>query len=156
MALSFATPDEEAQYIATTALALRDMAFEEDDIERGLSWSDIAVLLRSVKANAEPIMLALQAAGIPFVVTGMTNLFGTSEAEAARQLSRWFKKSVRSVAHSSLEYVFRDLRAIEGGVHPPTFITGDSGGSAEGVAIMVRNKDIRLKFFCDISSSPAI
>ena len=31
-------------------------------------------------------MGALQAAGIPFVVTGMTNLFGTLEAEAARQL----------------------------------------------------------------------
>ena len=46
----------------------------------------MAVLLRSVKANAEPITRALQAAGIPFVVTGMTNLFGTAEAEAARQL----------------------------------------------------------------------
>ena len=46
----------------------------------------MAILLRSVKANAEPIMGALQATGIPFVVTGMTNLFGTAEAEAARQL----------------------------------------------------------------------
>jgi DNA helicase-2/ATP-dependent DNA helicase PcrA len=39
-----------------------------------------------VKANGEPITDALKAAGIPFVVTGMTNLFGTAEAEAARQL----------------------------------------------------------------------
>lgn len=62
------------------------MAFRQDDAERGLSWSDVAVLLRSVKSNAEPITAALQAAGIPFVVTGMTNLFGTAEAEAARQL----------------------------------------------------------------------
>ena len=46
----------------------------------------MAVLLRSVKSNAEPITTALQAAGIPFVVTGMTNLFGTAEAGAARQL----------------------------------------------------------------------
>ena len=37
----------------------------------------MAVLLRSVEGNAEPITRALQAAGIPFVVTGMTNLFGT-------------------------------------------------------------------------------
>ena len=86
VALSFATPSEEAQHIATTAKALRGIAFLEDGKERGLSWSDMAVLLRSVKANAEPITAALQAAGVPFVVTGMTNLFGTAEAEAARQL----------------------------------------------------------------------
>jgi DNA helicase-2/ATP-dependent DNA helicase PcrA len=86
VALSFSTPDEEAQYIATTAQALRGSAFAEDGKERGLSWSDMAVLLRSVKASAEPITNALRAAGIPYVVTGMTNLFGTAEAEAARQL----------------------------------------------------------------------
>ncbi|WP_420636645.1 ATP-dependent helicase [Candidatus Palauibacter sp.] len=86
IALSFATPAEEAQYIAATARALRGVAFLEGEEKRGLSWSDMAVLLRSVKANAEPITAALQAAGVPFVVTGMTNLFGTAEAEAARQL----------------------------------------------------------------------
>lgn len=86
VALSFATPAEEAQHIVASAQALRGVAFTEDGKERGLSWSDMAVLLRSVKANAEPITDALQAAGIPFVVTGMTNLFGTAEAEAARQL----------------------------------------------------------------------
>ena len=86
VALSFANPNDEAQYIASITHKLRGVAFKEDEKERGLSWSDVAVLLRSVKANAEPIMGALQAAGIPFVVTGMTNLFGTLEAEAARQL----------------------------------------------------------------------
>jgi DNA helicase-2/ATP-dependent DNA helicase PcrA len=86
VALSLATPDEEAQYITATAHSLRGVAFRQDDAERGLSWSDMAVLLRSVKSNAEPITDALHVAGIPFVVTGMTNLFGTAEAEAARQL----------------------------------------------------------------------
>ena len=86
VALSFPTRDEEAQYIAATAQALRGVAFKEDDTERGLSWSDMAVLLRSVKASAAPITAALQTAGIPFLVTGMTNLFETLEAEAARQL----------------------------------------------------------------------
>jgi DNA helicase-2/ATP-dependent DNA helicase PcrA len=65
MALSFAGPDEEAKYIAATIQTLRGVAFKEGDIERGLSWSDMAVLLRSVKANAEPITATLQAAGIP-------------------------------------------------------------------------------------------
>lgn len=44
------------------------------------------MLLRSVKRNGEPITDALEAAGVPFVVVGMTNLFGAGEAEAARQL----------------------------------------------------------------------
>jgi DNA helicase-2/ATP-dependent DNA helicase PcrA len=86
VALSFFDPDAEARHIAETIRALRGVAFKEGDTERGLSWSDMAILLRSVKANAEPITRALQAAEVPFVVTGMTNLFGTAEAEAARQL----------------------------------------------------------------------
>ena len=84
--LSFGTPFAEAQHIAATAQSLRGIAFVEDGKERGLSWSDMAVLLRSVKASAEPITATLRASGIPFVVTGMMNLFGTAEAEAARQL----------------------------------------------------------------------
>ena len=86
IALSFGDPDAEAQHIVDSVHTLRGVAFKDDQVERGLSWSDMAILLRSVKANAEPIMQALQSAGIPFVVTGMTNLFGTAEAEAARQL----------------------------------------------------------------------
>ena len=42
-----------------TIQALRGVAFTEDGDERGLSWSDMAILLRSVKANAEPITRAL-------------------------------------------------------------------------------------------------
>lgn len=67
IALSFATPAEEAQHIVETAQALRGVAFTEDGKERGLAWSDMAVLLRSVKANALPITDALRAADIPFV-----------------------------------------------------------------------------------------
>lgn len=84
VALSFGSPDEEAKHIAETIKSLRGVALEDD--ERGLSWSDVAVLLRSVKNNAAPITDALQQAGVPFIVTGMTDLFGTPEAEAARQL----------------------------------------------------------------------
>lgn len=84
VALSFGTPEEEANYIAETILSSRGIAFDED--QRGISWSDMAVLLRSVRHNAAPITDALQRVGIPFIVTGMTDLFGTPEAEAARQL----------------------------------------------------------------------
>lgn len=86
VALSFGDPNAEAGYIASTCASLRGVAIRDDDNERGISWSDMAVLLRSVKRDGEPIMRALTGAGIPFVVVGMTNLFGTAEAEAARQL----------------------------------------------------------------------
>ena len=86
VALSFDDPNAEARHIVESIQALRGVAFTEDETERGLSWSDMAILLRSVRSNAEPITDALQKAGIPFVVTGMTNLFDTAEVEAARQL----------------------------------------------------------------------
>lgn len=107
VALSFASTADEARHIAATVQALRGVAFAEDGNERGLSWSDMAVLLRSVKANAEPITDALRAAGIPFVVTGMTNLFGTTEAEAARQLF-YFMGDHHGVSEAAIEQVWRD------------------------------------------------
>ena len=87
VALALDTPEEEAQFIAETILSLRGVAFTDPDgTERGLSNSDFAILLRSVRTNGEPISTALHHAGIPFVVGGMNNLFETPEAEAARQL----------------------------------------------------------------------
>jgi len=86
VALTFADPDEEARFIAETCREVRGLAIREDGGERGISWSDMAVLLRSVKANGAPVTKALRAAGIPFVVIGMNDLFGAPEAEAARQL----------------------------------------------------------------------
>ena len=60
VALSFDDPDEEAQHIAADDPgAARRRRSARTATERGLSWSDMAVLLRSVKANAEPITQAL-------------------------------------------------------------------------------------------------
>jgi DNA helicase-2/ATP-dependent DNA helicase PcrA len=106
VALSFANPEEEARHIVASAQALRGVAFSEDGKERGLAWSDMAILLRSVKANAEPITAALRDGGIPFVVTGMTNLFGTAEAEAARQL--FYFIADRGPNESAVEQAWRD------------------------------------------------
>jgi DNA helicase-2/ATP-dependent DNA helicase PcrA len=91
VALSFPTPAEEARYIAQTIQSLRGVAIKEPieenlDHMRGIPWSDMAILLRSVRANGEPITRALEEADIPYLVVGMNNLFGTPEAEAARQL----------------------------------------------------------------------
>ena len=86
VAVSFDSTEAEAAYIARTMQELRGLVIKEDDRERGISWSDMAVLLRSVGANGEPITRGLTLAGIPYLVVGMNNLFDTLEAQAARGL----------------------------------------------------------------------
>lgn len=86
VALGFGSPDEEAQYIAETCQTLRGQAIRDGDKKRGISWSDMAILLRSVRRDGGAIMAALDEAGVPYVITGMDNLFAQPEAEAARQL----------------------------------------------------------------------
>ncbi len=110
VALSFADVDQEAAYIAQNLQALRGIAIKEptgDDPNhaRGISWSDMAILLRSVRANGAPITRALDAAQIPYVVAGMNNLFGTPEVEAARQLL-YFMANRPSVDATALETVW--------------------------------------------------
>jgi DNA helicase-2/ATP-dependent DNA helicase PcrA len=85
-ALGFDDPDAEARHIATTCQALRGVAVRDGEGQRGISWSDMAILLRSVRRDGAAIARALDAAGIPYVITGMDNLFQAEEAEAARQL----------------------------------------------------------------------
>ena len=86
VALPFDSPEEEAQHIVETVKSLRGVAFDDGDGERGLSYSDMAVLLRSVKNNGPAVTDALKKAGIPYVVSGLSNLFDTDEAQAARSL----------------------------------------------------------------------
>ena len=108
VALSFDSPEDEARHVVETAQFLRGVAFREDGDERGLSWSDMAVLLRSVRKNAEPIIDELRAAGVPFIVSGMNNLFGTAEAEAARQLF-YFVGDRDDVDESDVEQAWTDV-----------------------------------------------
>ena len=86
VALAFDSPEDEARYIAETIKSMHGVAFDDGNGERGLSWSDMAVLLRSVRASGAVITEALKDAEIPFVVTGLANLFETDEASAARDL----------------------------------------------------------------------
>jgi DNA helicase II / ATP-dependent DNA helicase PcrA len=86
VALPFDAPEEEAAYIAETCKALRGVSVREGEGARGISWSDMAVLLRSVRRDGAAITDALAAANVPYVITGMDNLFAKPEADAARQL----------------------------------------------------------------------
>lgn len=106
VALSFPSAEAEARYIAETARSLRGVAFKEDGKERGLAWSDMAILLRSVKASAEPITAELHAANIPYVITGMANLFETLEVEASRHLF-YFMGDHNGVTRKDVEHAWR-------------------------------------------------
>ena len=104
VALAFDSPEEEAEYVAETIKSLHGVAFEDNDGERGLSYSDMAILLRSVKNNGTVIADALKKADIPFVVSGLSNLFETDEARAARDLFHFIGgETVKDIAPPSEE-----------------------------------------------------
>ena len=88
VALALDTPEEEAQYISETIKTLRGTAFKDssDGRIRGLDYSDMAILLRSVRNEGAKIADALREAEIPFVVQGLADLFETFEAQVARML----------------------------------------------------------------------
>jgi DNA helicase II / ATP-dependent DNA helicase PcrA len=97
-ALPFDSPEDEARHIARTCLALRGVAIREGDSERGISWSDMAVLLRSVRRDGERITAALDEGNVPYVITGMDNLFQADEAEAACQLFYFLANEIGEAA----------------------------------------------------------
>jgi DNA helicase-2/ATP-dependent DNA helicase PcrA len=86
VALGFDSPEEEADYIARTCRDLHGVAVREGGELRGVAWSDMAVLLRSVRRDGETITAALRRVGVKYIITGMDNLFEQPEAESARQL----------------------------------------------------------------------
>ena len=132
-ALEFDSPEEEADWIAEQCHEMRGLAFDEGDASRGLSWSDMAVLVRARKSMA-PIVDAFRVAGIPYVVSGNAGLFDTMEAQAARalfhfiadthvtsqdldeqppelkELRKWWKAAVRDIDSRTLS---RGLRYAE-------------------------------------------
>ena len=85
VALQFASPEEEAEYIARTCKALRGSMIDDGGVKRPISWSDMAVLVRYAKFG-EPLRRAFDREGIRFVSVGMDTLFDAPEGEAARKL----------------------------------------------------------------------
>ena len=79
-----ATPDEEARWICDRIEALRGMPFldEAGGEPRGLTWSDFAVLFRSVSMDAGPLVEEMKRREIPYVIKGLTRLFDAPEVQA--------------------------------------------------------------------------
>lgn len=96
LALEFGSPQEEAQWIVGKIVTLRGFPFVENEGVRGLTWSDCAILLRSVKNSAEPIVEALRAAGIRYVIKGMNRLFETPEIRAAQAIFYYLNDEISS------------------------------------------------------------
>ena len=86
LALQFRTPEKEAAWIAEKIYSMRGTPYRDrpDSDPRGLSYSDFAILLRSVRNDGEPILAALDAAELQYVVVGMNGLFDKPEIRALR------------------------------------------------------------------------
>ena len=78
----FDTEEDEATWIAEQVEALRGTLIgDRDNADRGIDYSDFAILLRSVKSNGANFLEALRRKGIPAVVKGTGGLFEFDESQ---------------------------------------------------------------------------
>lgn len=84
LALTFDSPPDEASWICDRIQRLRGRAFVDspDTEPRGLSWSDFAVLFRSVRKDADALVDELKRRDIPYVIKGLSRLFDAPEVQA--------------------------------------------------------------------------
>jgi DNA helicase-2/ATP-dependent DNA helicase PcrA len=111
LALDFADPASEAEWIAARIEGLRGMPFQDapGSSERGLSWSDCAVLFRTVK-DASPLVAELRARGIPFIIKGLAKLFDAPEVVAMVGMFRFMVGEINS---EELRQLFDAAQLIE-------------------------------------------
>ena len=90
LTLQFEDEQEEAEFIAQRITDLRGMPFvnRPGGTPRGLSWSDCAVLFRSVK-DADKLVDELKRRDIPFIIKGLARLFDAPEIQACCGLFRY-------------------------------------------------------------------
>ena len=91
LALTFDSPEDEARWICDRIGRLRGTEFADDPggAPRGLSWSDCAVLFRSVSKDAGPLVEELKRRKIPYVIKGLTRLFDAPEIHACVSCFRY-------------------------------------------------------------------
>jgi DNA helicase-2/ATP-dependent DNA helicase PcrA len=96
LALEFSDPDAEAVWVCDRIQAMRGLAFLDtaDSAPRGLSWSDFAVLFRSVAGDAGPLVEEMRRRDIPYVVKGLNRLFDSPEVEAVVGVFRYMVSAI--------------------------------------------------------------
>jgi len=112
LALAFEDPDQEAVWIAGKIRALHSTSYKDkkNADPRGLTYADFAILLRSVRKDAGPMLTALAAQGIPYIVGGMNGLFDTAEVQAMRAafffLADFIPNGGQLITKTQLERIF--------------------------------------------------
>src|SRR5207237_4637406 len=111
LALTFDDPGAEAAWIVDRIEHLRGVQFRDGSgsDSRGLSWSDCAVLFRSVAKDSEPVVSELRRRGIPFIVKGLNRLFDSPEILAVVGIFRFV---VRDLDASSLKVLWDNAQLI--------------------------------------------
>ena len=90
LTLQFEDEGGEAEFIAERVVDLQGMPFVDKPVAvpRGLSWSDCAVLFRSVK-DADALVDQFKRRNIPFIIKGLARLFDAPEIQACAGLFRY-------------------------------------------------------------------
>lgn len=91
IARDFLDPEAEAAWICDRIEAMRGLGHQDrsDSEPRGLSWSDFAVLFRSVAQDAGPLVEELRRRDIPYIVKGLNRLFESPEILAVVDAFRY-------------------------------------------------------------------
>lgn len=132
----FDTVKDENAHIVKTIQSLRGTKFTDKEQTRGLDYSDFVILLRKWR-KAEAIIEALQEAGIPFIVTGVNQLFDREEVKAAVAIFQYQKGDIDA---SVLESYWR-------GVAPAI----KEQELAEAVAYLDEKKPENVSFYASFS-----
>lgn len=111
LALTFDDPVAEAAWMCDRIEDLRGVPFRDNpaSTERGLSWSDFAVLYRSVSKDADELVAELQRRGIPYVVKGLNRLFDSSEITAVVGI---FRMMVGEISEADLRALWTDANLL--------------------------------------------
>lgn len=104
LALTFSDPEAEAAWIADRIEHLRGVPFRDrpESEPRGLSWSDCAVLFRSVAKDSGPLVDELRRRSIPFIVKGLNQLFDSPEIQAVVGIFRFMVGDIDAAALKAL------------------------------------------------------
>ncbi|NCD18963.1 MAG: ATP-dependent helicase [Actinobacteria bacterium] len=114
VALEFPSPEAEAAWICDRIQELRGLPFTDGPgaTPRGLSWSDVAVLYRSVAADADALVDEMRRRGMPYVVKGLNRLFDSPEIQAVVQV---FAYLVGEIGADELRTAWEDALLVEPG-----------------------------------------
>ena len=90
---TFTTIDEENDFIAKTIKNLYSTSFKVGHEERGLDYSDFAILLRTW-SKTEKIVQKLSEYDIPYITAGVNQLFSVTEVKAATAIFQFLYKEI--------------------------------------------------------------